>query len=147
MVLSWHSPGGTEENHAKPQSEYPVSRPRFEPGISRIQGRNAYHSAVTFHDTEHVILILIFGTLSCCDSKLVLRQWIISTCIWTPFFGGGDHLSLRPQPLQRNTRTHKHVQISVSETWLEPDIPAYSQSRTHASLSPMKFKTTSHSEI
>jgi hypothetical protein len=35
-VLSWHSPGGTEENHDKPQSEQPDSGPRFEPGTSLL---------------------------------------------------------------------------------------------------------------
>jgi hypothetical protein len=29
-ALSWHFPGGTEKNHNKSQSGYPVSRTRFE---------------------------------------------------------------------------------------------------------------------
>jgi hypothetical protein len=33
--LSQHSLGGTEEIHKNPQSGYPVSEPRYEPGTSR----------------------------------------------------------------------------------------------------------------
>lgn len=33
-------PVGTEKNHEKPQSGYPVSGPRFEAGISRIRSRS-----------------------------------------------------------------------------------------------------------
>jgi hypothetical protein len=36
-VLSWHLPGGTEENHEKPQSGLLVSRPRFNPGPSEYE--------------------------------------------------------------------------------------------------------------
>jgi hypothetical protein len=41
QVLSWYSPGGNEENHKKPQSEQPVSRPRFEPITSQMWSRSA----------------------------------------------------------------------------------------------------------
>jgi hypothetical protein len=36
-VLSRHFPGGTNENHGNPQSEYPMSQPTVEPSTSRIQ--------------------------------------------------------------------------------------------------------------
>jgi hypothetical protein len=35
-VLSWHSPGRTEENNEKPQSGQLVVGPRFKHGPSRI---------------------------------------------------------------------------------------------------------------
>jgi hypothetical protein len=47
-VLSQHLPGGTEENHEKPQYEELVSRPRFEHGTSRIRSRSANHSTTMF---------------------------------------------------------------------------------------------------
>jgi hypothetical protein len=47
-VLSWNLPGRTEENYEKPQSEYLVSGPRFEPGISRIRSRRVSHSTAMF---------------------------------------------------------------------------------------------------
>jgi hypothetical protein len=31
-VLSWHLPGGIEESHEKPQSEWSASWPKFELG-------------------------------------------------------------------------------------------------------------------
>ena len=37
------------ENHEKPKSRYPVSGPRFQPWISRIQRRNLKHSSMSFH--------------------------------------------------------------------------------------------------
>jgi hypothetical protein len=46
-VLSWHSPGGTEKNHEKPQSGEPVSGPRFEPRTSKIRSRSVNHSTTT----------------------------------------------------------------------------------------------------
>jgi hypothetical protein len=48
MVLSRHLPGGTKENHEKPQSGQPVSGPRIEHGTSRIRSRSANHSTTTF---------------------------------------------------------------------------------------------------
>jgi hypothetical protein len=36
------------ENHEKPQSGFPVSRPRFEPGTPRIRSRNVNNSTTTF---------------------------------------------------------------------------------------------------
>jgi hypothetical protein len=35
-LLSQNLHGGTEENYSEPQSGYPVSGPRFEPGTSQI---------------------------------------------------------------------------------------------------------------
>jgi hypothetical protein len=46
-VLSWHLPGRTRKT-TKNLSGYSVSGPRFEPGTSRIQSRNANHSTTTF---------------------------------------------------------------------------------------------------
>jgi hypothetical protein len=42
-VLSRHSRRGTDKSHEKPQSGYPVSGPRFEPGIYRIRSRSVNH--------------------------------------------------------------------------------------------------------
>jgi hypothetical protein len=39
-TVDMHLPRGTEETHDKPQSGYPVSRPRFEPGTSLIRSRS-----------------------------------------------------------------------------------------------------------
>jgi hypothetical protein len=33
-------PGGTEKNHEKPQQKYLVSRPIFEPRVSRTRGKS-----------------------------------------------------------------------------------------------------------
>jgi hypothetical protein len=38
-ALSWHFPGGTEKNHNKTQSGYPVSRTRFELRTSKYEAR------------------------------------------------------------------------------------------------------------
>jgi hypothetical protein len=47
-ALSWHLSGRTEEKHKKPQSGYPVSRLRLEPGTSQIQSRSVNHLTTTF---------------------------------------------------------------------------------------------------
>jgi hypothetical protein len=52
QVLSQHLPGGSEENHEKPQSAYSVSGSRFESGTSPIRSRGTNHSATTF-DEKH----------------------------------------------------------------------------------------------
>ena len=36
QVIDIHMPGGTDDNHEEPQLRQPVSRPKFEPGTSRI---------------------------------------------------------------------------------------------------------------
>jgi hypothetical protein len=46
QVLSWHSPGGTEENHKKPKSEQLVSRPQFELTTCQILSKGANHSPI-----------------------------------------------------------------------------------------------------
>jgi hypothetical protein len=52
-ILSWHVSGGTDANHRKRQSEYPLSRLKFEPGTSRTGRRNTNHSDVAFsEDTD-----------------------------------------------------------------------------------------------
>jgi hypothetical protein len=42
--------GGTEKNHEKTYSGYPVSGPRFEPGRKRILSRNVKDSTRMFHN-------------------------------------------------------------------------------------------------
>jgi hypothetical protein len=46
-VLSWCSPGGTEENHEKPQDSWSLGL-RLEPGTSRIQSKSVNHLSMTF---------------------------------------------------------------------------------------------------
>jgi hypothetical protein len=46
-VLSLYLPGGTEENHNKPQDSQSQG-PRIEPGTSRIRSKSVNHSTVTF---------------------------------------------------------------------------------------------------
>jgi hypothetical protein len=41
QLLSKHLPGETDENHEKPQSEYPVSGLRFEPELSGLLSGSA----------------------------------------------------------------------------------------------------------
>jgi hypothetical protein len=60
--ISQHLPGRTEEYHEKPQSGMPVSRPRYEPGISRI--RTANHSTTTFGALVQV-LVIFFTQMRC----------------------------------------------------------------------------------
>jgi hypothetical protein len=50
-VSSRHFPGGTKITNEKPQSLYPVSGPRFEPGKSRILSRSVNHSTMMFVNT------------------------------------------------------------------------------------------------
>jgi hypothetical protein len=61
-VLSQHSSGGIEENNENPQSVFPVSRSRFEPGTSRGLSRNFNHSNIDNSLTYY--LFLQFVTLS-----------------------------------------------------------------------------------
>jgi hypothetical protein len=51
-VLFWYSPGGTNDNHKKPVSGYPVSESRFEPGIPHKQSRIVNQSVTTFGKEE-----------------------------------------------------------------------------------------------
>jgi hypothetical protein len=39
VVLSWHSPGGSEEDQVNTPTALPLYRPRFEPSTSRIQAQ------------------------------------------------------------------------------------------------------------
>jgi hypothetical protein len=60
-----YSPGGTEENHRNPKSGYPVSRPRFEHGTSRIGSRLVNHSTdVRWFYVQRIVIVyrkLIFN--------------------------------------------------------------------------------------
>jgi hypothetical protein len=49
-VLSRNFPIGSEKNYEKAQLVWPVSGPRFEPRMSRIQGMSVNHSTTTFSD-------------------------------------------------------------------------------------------------
>jgi hypothetical protein len=59
-VLSWHSPGGTEEGHEKHQSGWSVSIPLFETMTSRLLSRRVNHSSTTFGVACRFILSYIF---------------------------------------------------------------------------------------
>jgi hypothetical protein len=47
-VLSWHSPGGTEESHINVDQDSRSLEPRIEPGTSRLQSRSVNHSTTMF---------------------------------------------------------------------------------------------------
>jgi hypothetical protein len=55
-LLSQHSSGGIEENNEKPQSVFPISRSRFEPGTSRGLSRNFNHSNIDNSLTYYLFL-------------------------------------------------------------------------------------------
>ena len=48
QALLCHISGVTKEKHENPPSGYPVSRPRFEPGTSRLRSNCVKNSTVTF---------------------------------------------------------------------------------------------------
>jgi len=53
-MVSQDLPGDTEENNQKPQSEYSVSGPRFEPGSFRIRNKIDNQSTAKLGGTIHV---------------------------------------------------------------------------------------------
>jgi hypothetical protein len=57
-VLFRHSPGGTEENHKKPEPESQIAGPRIEPGTFRIRSRSVNHSIATLGITDGVKYML-----------------------------------------------------------------------------------------
>jgi hypothetical protein len=64
-VLSRHLSGGTEGNHEKPQSGWPVFGPRFETWTSRIRSRRVNHSTTAIkHRMLHIIST---GSVACTE--------------------------------------------------------------------------------
>jgi hypothetical protein len=76
-VLSWNSPGGTEENHRNLNLDSRSTGPRFEPRTLWIRSRSINHSTVTFHKSSMECSFVITSFISCQfmnSSARVLRE-------------------------------------------------------------------------
>jgi hypothetical protein len=89
VILSSHLPWGTEENHKKPQSWYPVYRPRFEVRTSEIQVYSIT-SRPTCSVSEKLFTINNIYALTCCRSLMQAEISIKSIKL----FGGWNEIYL-----------------------------------------------------